>query len=104
MQLVPRPSHRDGERCRRARRGDRRAAPGVVALSTPVKLRPAIPVLALRPAEAAASVGMGETAFREHVAPHVRVIRRGALRLYPVADLQRWVAENAALTLDPSER
>jgi hypothetical protein len=56
-------------------------------------------VLALRPAEAAAAVGMGETAFREHVAPHVRVIRRGGLRLYPVADLQQWVLENASHTL-----
>ena len=73
-------------------------------MSTPARVRPPIPVLALRPAEAAASVGMGETAFREHVAPHVRVIRRGGLRLYPVADLQRWVAENASLTLAGDER
>jgi hypothetical protein len=68
-------------------------------MSTPARLRPEIPVLALRPAEAAASLGMGETAFREYVAPYVRVIRRGGLRLYPVADLQRWVAENATQTL-----
>lgn len=69
-------------------------------MSTPSRLRPPIPVLALRPAEAAACVGMGETAFREHVAPHVRVIRRGGLRLYPLADLQQWVLENASYTLE----
>jgi hypothetical protein len=63
------------------------------------KLRPAIPAIALPPAEAAAALGMGESAFREHVASHVKVIRRGRMRLYPVADLQRWADENASYTL-----
>jgi hypothetical protein len=48
------------------------------------KIRPPVPAIALPPAEAAAALGMGETAFREHVAPEVRVIFRGRMRLYPV--------------------
>ena len=59
------------------------------------KIRPPVPAIALPPAEAAAALGMGETAFREHVAPEVRVIFRGRMRLYPVAELTRWADENA---------
>lgn len=64
------------------------------------KIRPTVPAIALPPAEAAAALGMGETAFREHVAPDIRVIRRGRMRLYPVADLERWATDNASYTLD----
>ena len=63
------------------------------------KIRPALPAIAIPPAEAAAALGMGESAFREHVAPNVRVIRRGRLRLYPVSELERWALDNADRTI-----
>jgi hypothetical protein len=54
-----------------------------------------IPRLALTPAEGAAALGMGLTSFKKYVQPHVRVIRRGKLRVIPVSELERWAEENA---------
>jgi hypothetical protein len=59
------------------------------------KLPTAIPRIALTPAEAAAAIGVGPDFFDENVAPELRVIRRGRKRLIPVAELERWTAENA---------
>jgi hypothetical protein len=58
------------------------------------------PPIMLPLAEAAAALGMGRTAFRERVAPELRVVRVGRCRLYPVAELERWADEHAARTLD----
>lgn len=66
---------------------------------TPAKLPAPIPRFALTIAEAAASLGMGATAFNEYVRPHVRLIRRGKYVAVPVADLARWAEENAEKTL-----
>jgi hypothetical protein len=60
------------------------------------KLETSIPRFALTPPEAAAAIGVGPDFFEEHVAPELHLIRRGRKRLVPVADLERWVAENAA--------
>lgn len=68
------------------------------------KIRPAIPALALPKLEAAAAVGMGVTAFDEYVAPYVRVVRCGSLRLYPVPDLARWVDDSAEHILADQQR
>jgi hypothetical protein len=54
---------------------------------------------ALRIDEACTWLGIGRTAFEEHVLPEVRVIRRGRLRLIPLPELERWRDENAAMTL-----
>lgn len=51
--------------------------------------------IALAKPEAAASLGMSVDSFDRYVGPHVRCVRRGRLRLYPVAELQRWADENA---------
>lgn len=59
----------------------------------------AVPRLALTRAEAAASLGMSLTTFDEQVALHVKMIRRGRLRLVPVCELERWVIENAESVL-----
>jgi hypothetical protein len=64
------------------------------------KIRPPVPAIALPPSEAAAALGIGETAFRSHVLPDVRVIRVNSIRLIPVAELERWADENAHRTLD----
>jgi hypothetical protein len=56
--------------------------------------------LALRKEEAAKALGMSVDSFERHVLPQVRVVRlTGRLRLIPVSELERWVAENAALPL-----
>lgn len=59
------------------------------------------PRLALRPKEAAKALGIGErklwelTADRTSGIPHVHV---GRAVVYPVADLQRWLSEQAQTT------
>jgi excisionase family DNA binding protein len=63
------------------------------------KLAVSIPRIALTPAEAAASVGVGPDFFDENIAPELRLIRRGRKRLVPVTELERWVAQSASRPL-----
>jgi hypothetical protein len=58
-----------------------------------------IPRLALTREEAAAACGMSLDSFERHVQPTLRLVRRGRLRLVPVAELERWLAENAERAL-----
>ena len=59
-----------------------------------------IPRLALTVAEAAASLGVSDDFFREHVAPELRIVRAGRKRLIAVKELERWLASSAARILD----
>lgn len=59
-----------------------------------VSLKAPIPRVALTPSEAAAALGVGVTFFDAEIAPELRLIRRGRKRLVPVAELERWAAEN----------
>jgi hypothetical protein len=59
-----------------------------------------VPRIALTREEAARALGMGLTSFETYVQPHVRIVRRGKLRLVPVREIERWVAENQELTID----
>ncbi len=63
------------------------------------KLPASIPRIALTPPEAAAAIGVGPDFFDVNVAPQLRLIRRGRKRLVPVAELERWVAENAEMPM-----
>lgn len=54
-----------------------------------------VPRFALTRAEAAESIGMSVDSFERHVQPELRLVRRGKIRLVPVAELQRWLNENA---------
>lgn len=70
----------------------------------PSMSRPAIevapvPRLALTREEAAAAIGMSLDSFERHVQPTMRIVRAGRLRLVPVAELERWLAEHAATAL-----
>jgi excisionase family DNA binding protein len=56
--------------------------------------------LALTPAEAAEAIGVSRDFFDEHVLPELRVVRRGRKVLVPVSELERWLVESAALTLE----
>ena len=58
------------------------------------------PVIAIMPitltkAEAATALSMSIDSFERYVQPHVRCIRKGRLRLFPIAELERWADENA---------
>lgn len=58
-----------------------------------------IPRVALTREEAAASLGMSLDSFERHVQGSVRMIRRGRMRLVPVAELERWADEQAERVL-----
>lgn len=54
-----------------------------------------MPRVALSRQEAAVSLAMSIDSFERHVQPELRLIRRGKLRLVPVAELERWPNESA---------
>jgi hypothetical protein len=60
----------------------------------------ATPRLALSREEAAASLSVSIDYLDEHVMPELRVVRVGRRKLIPVKELERWIADNAALALD----
>ena len=59
--------------------------------------------IAVSRADAAAALGMSTDSFERFVQPHVRMVRRGRLRLVPVAELVRWADENAERLLDDGQ-
>jgi hypothetical protein len=61
---------------------------------------PRPPRLAVELGEAAAALGVSPKFLTEHVRPDLRLVRRGRKVLVPVAELQRWLEESAAQTLD----
>ena len=54
----------------------------------------AVPRLALSVEEACAALGVSWDFWSEHVAPELRIVRRGRRKLVAVAELERWLAEN----------
>jgi hypothetical protein len=54
-----------------------------------------VPRLALEPEEASRAIGGGKSFFYDQVMPELRVVRRGRKRLIPVAELERWLDEEA---------
>ena len=77
-------------------RGQRRvrAVAPVSVRATGTSVEP-VPRIALTQQEACASLGCSEEFFVEHVRPHLRVVRRGRKRLFPVSELRRAVDEMA---------
>lgn len=59
-----------------------------------------VPRIALTRAEAAEALGVGLTTFKVKIAPELRVVREGKVRLYPVAELERWADQRAERVLD----
>lgn len=55
----------------------------------------AVQPIALQKRDAAAALGMSVDSFERYVQPHVRCIRRGRMRIYPVLDLARFCDEHA---------
>jgi hypothetical protein len=58
------------------------------------------PRLALSPVEAAGTLGCSRDFFDEHILPELRVVRRSKLVFVPIAELERWLARESALTLE----
>jgi excisionase family DNA binding protein len=56
--------------------------------------------LALTRAEAAAAIGVSVDSFERWVQPQLRLVRVGRRRLIPVAELERWLRENASRVLE----
>jgi hypothetical protein len=67
------------------------------------RLKPTPPRLAFRVGEAARVLGVSEDAFAEHVAPELRWIRRGRLKIVSRSELEDWLRRSAALTLDEDD-
>ena len=55
--------------------------------------------LALTRADAADCLGMSVDSFERYVQPEIRLVRRGTLRLVPVAELGAWLQKNAEMPL-----
>lgn len=64
--------------------------------------QPIVPRLALRKEEAAQALGISDESFDRYVKPHLRVVRWGSMRLYPVAELERILHDLAELPLAES--
>ena len=54
----------------------------------------AVQRLALRMAEAARAMGISVDSFERHVEPQIKIVRLGRVKLAPVAELDRFIAEN----------
>jgi hypothetical protein len=63
--------------------------------ATVKKLAAPIQRISYTPAEAAAACGVGVDHFDTHIAPHLRVVRLGTKRLYPVTELTRFMDDHA---------
>ena len=59
-----------------------------------------VPRLALTIEEACAALGCSWDFWREHVAPELRVVRRGRKKLVPVRELERWLEVHAEAVLE----
>ena len=55
----------------------------------------AVPRVSLTREEAARSLGISLDSFERYVQSDLRLVRRGKLRLVPVAELEAWVERNA---------
>jgi excisionase family DNA binding protein len=55
------------------------------------------PRIALSKAEAAGSLGVSVDFFDEHIAPELRMVRRGRKHLIPFRELERWLDKQADL-------
>ena len=55
--------------------------------------------LALKPNEAAQSLGCSRDFFDKHVGPELRWARRNRLKFFGLSEIEDWLHRNAALTL-----
>ena len=65
-----------------------------------VNAHASLPRLAFRVGEAARVLGVSEDHFSRHIAPELRWVRRGAVKLVPLRELERWLETSAAHVLE----
>jgi hypothetical protein len=75
-------------------------SPAAVAFEGGKQSKLPIPRLALNVKEACAAIGVSSDVWREHVEPDVRLVRIGARKLVPVAELERWLDAHAESALE----
>ena len=68
-------------------------------MSARVKITPEVPRVCLNVEESCASLGVSWDFWKAHIEPDIRIVRLGARKLIPVAELQRWATANAERTL-----
>lgn len=74
--------------------------PALATRSTRGEEKPSgAPRLALSIAEACDALGVSWDFWAEHVAPDVRIVRRGRRKLVPVAELEAWLDREAEQAL-----
>lgn len=69
-----------------------------------MKAERTIPVLALSIEDCTVALGCGWDFFNEHVAPDLKIVRRGRRKLIAVTELQRWLDEHGERVLDDGGR
>ena len=82
---------------RRGRGATLRTVRAAAAMSAQIIF--AVRPVALAKPDAARALGMSTDSFERYAQADLRVVRRGRLRLYPVAELERWLDENAEAVL-----
>ena len=60
----------------------------------------ALPRLAFRVGEAAQALGVSDDFFAEHIGPELRWVRRGAVKLVSLTELERWLESAASRVLE----
>ena len=63
-----------------------------------------IPRIALRVGEAAASLGISDDHFRRHVAPQLKWVRTGRVKLVACSELEEWLRKSSQRMVDGDER
>jgi hypothetical protein len=65
-----------------------------------VRVDDGAPCLAVQHKDAPAVLGLKKTSFEKYVVPEVRCVRLGPMRVYPVAELERWLERHAERVLE----
>jgi hypothetical protein len=72
----------------------------VRATAVELTVKPRTPALALSIEQSCAALGVSWDTWHEHVEPEIRLVRLGRRKLVPVAELERWLADNAENVLE----
>ncbi len=75
-------------------------ARGGLVMATAARDGRSIPRLALRPEQAAESLGVSRSFFFAEILPQLRVVRCGRVRLVPVRSLEDWLERRSARATD----
>jgi hypothetical protein len=61
---------------------------------------PAVPRLALSMTEAAHALGVSPDFFADHIAPELRIVRRGRRKIVATRELETWLEANASRPME----